>query len=75
VFTPQSEELATAGDYVELAFQMGQLSHSIEFFQRVARDAGRGEVRTVADLERLVGKREAIQTTADLERLFRGGAQ
>jgi hypothetical protein len=71
VFTPQQDELATAGDYVQLAFEMGALSHSIDFFQRVMREAGRDEISTPEDLERLIGGAGSISSVNDLERLFR----
>lgn len=72
VFTaPKSEELATGKDYIELAFKLGQLSHSVEFFERVMRDAGLVEIRTAEDLEKLVGHAGSISSVADLERLFK----
>jgi hypothetical protein len=68
--------LATAGDYVQLAFEMGQLNHSVENFVRVVRGSGRGDldphrVQTTEDLERLIGLAGSISSVNDLERLFR----
>ena len=40
---PKSDELATGKDYIELAFKLGQLSHSVDWFAaclKVARENG-----------------------------------
>ena len=70
---PKSEELATAGDYVELAFQMGQLSHSVENFVRVVRATRSELIATPEDLAHVLGIRAhgEIGSVDDLERLFR----
>jgi Caudovirus prohead serine protease len=70
VFAPKSDEPASAGDLIGLAFNLGKLSHSIEFYQRVMRDTRQSEIRTPEDLERLVGH-ESITSVNELERLFR----
>ena len=76
VFVQQDEPAAGREFYIRPCLRVGPaIAPASELFVRVMRDAGRDKVSTVADLERLVGKREAIQTTADLERLFRDGAQ
>jgi hypothetical protein len=68
---PKSERLATAGDYVELAFHMGALSHSVENFLRVARATRSELIATPEDLERLVGRAGSISSVEALEKLFR----
>ena len=68
---PKSEELATGKDFLNLAFGLGKLAHSIEQFERVVRDAA--PLLTVGDLRRIIGQRkhEAISSVEELERLFR----
>src|ERR1700719_2972627 len=61
VFTP-AEKLATGKDYIELAFQLGQLSHSVENFVRVVRNTRSELIRTPADLERLIGHAGSISS-------------
>ena len=71
VFAPQSEEPASAADYVELAFHIGQLSHAVERYEFAVREA-RG-IATPEDLERVLGIRPRgdVASVRDLERLFR----
>ena len=70
IFT-RKEELATVGDYLDLAYKMGQLAHAAERLDAVVRDAA--HLLTVGDLRRILGKRqrEAIGSVDDLENLFR----
>jgi hypothetical protein len=67
----KSDAPITGRDLIELAFKLGQLSHSVEFFERVMRDAGLREVRTPEDLEKLIGHAASISSVDDLERLFK----
>jgi hypothetical protein len=72
VFTaPQSEGLASAGDYIGIAYNLGKLAHAAERLEAVVRDAA--PVLTVGDLKRIMGRREreAVASVEDLERLFR----
>jgi hypothetical protein len=62
------------GDYLDLAYKMGQLAHAAERLEAVVRDAA--PLLTVGDLKRIMGRREreAIASVDDvdqLERLFR----
>jgi hypothetical protein len=70
VFIAPKEELATAGDYVELAFQMGQLHHAARWLEVVVKTA-RG-IRSPEDLAQALGiSARQIGSVADLEKLFR----
>jgi len=68
---PKSDAPATGRNYFELAFKLGQLSHSIERFQQIIRDKAHGEITTAQDLEQLIGRAGDISSVDDLEKLFR----